>query len=74
MILLFTPIVIIMSRRYFMEEATNEYARFALSKGVSENKVYAKHISRNALTFIIKDIPKDLALSIFGFSMITETQ
>jgi len=74
MCVLFMPVITIMTRRYFIEELNNEYVRFAIAKGVSNNKVFFKHIFRNTSIVIIKDIPRDLGLAIFGFSMITETQ
>jgi len=63
-----------MTRRYFVEELNNEYVRYAFAKGVSNKKVFFKHIFRNTSTVIIRDIPRDLGLAIFGFSMITESQ
>jgi len=63
-----------MTRRYFVEELNQEYVRFAYAKGVSNNSVFFKHIFRNTSTVIIRDIPRDLGLAIFGFSMITESQ
>jgi len=74
MCVLFMPIITIMTRRYFVEELNNEYVRYAFAKGVSNNKVFFKHIFRNTSTVIIRDIPRDLGLAIFGFSMITESQ
>jgi len=74
MCVLFMPIITIMTRRYFVEELNNEYVRYAFAKGVSNNKVFFKHIFRNTSVVIIRDIPINLGLAIFGFSMITESQ
>jgi len=74
MCVMFCPIIIIMTKRFFDEELTNEYVKFAFSKGVSNNKVFFKHVFRVTSVVIIRDLPRDLGLAIFGFSMITETQ
>ncbi|PTD31103.1 oligopeptide ABC transporter permease OppB [Mycoplasma leachii] len=61
-------------RRYIVDEMTVDYAKFALAKGTSSNKTYYVHIFRNAGVRIIRSIPSEIILTVFGSSMIVETQ
>lgn len=74
MCILFIPVIVILTRRYFVEELNNEYVNFAITKGVSKNKLFFKHIFRNTSVVLIRTLPMDIGLAVFGFSMISETQ
>lgn len=74
LLLMMTPTTIILTRRYVVDEMTSDYTRFALAKGMSNSKVYYFHIFRNAGIRIIKQFPLDLAVTLFGASILTEQQ
>lgn len=74
LIIMMTPSTVILTRRYMVDEMTSDYARFALAKGMSERKVYYLHIFRNAGIQILKQFPLDLAVTLFGASILTEQQ
>jgi peptide/nickel transport system permease protein len=63
-----------MTRKYFVEEIQKDYVLFAYSKGLTTNMVFFKHIFRNTCVVILRSLPLDLGMAIFGFSIITETQ
>jgi ABC-type dipeptide/oligopeptide/nickel transport system permease component len=63
-----------MTRKYFIEEKEKEYVVFAYSKGLTTSSIFFKHIFRNTCVVILRTLPIDLGLAIFGFSVITETQ
>lgn len=74
LIAMMTPSTVILTRRYMVDEMTADYARFAMAKGMSETKVYYVHIFRNAGIQILKQFPLDLAVTLFGASILTEQQ
>lgn len=74
LIMMMTPSTVILTRRYMVDEMNSDYAKFALAKGISERKVYYVHIFRNAGIQIIKQFPLDLAVTLFGASILTEQQ
>ncbi|ATZ17493.1 oligopeptide ABC transporter permease [Williamsoniiplasma luminosum] len=68
------PSTIIFTRRYVIDEMTADYTKFAYAKGMSESRVYYIHIFRNAGIRILRDIPLELAITLFGMSILTEQQ
>ncbi|ATZ16562.1 oligopeptide transport system permease protein [Entomoplasma freundtii] len=74
LVLMMMPSTVVLTRRYVVDEMTSDYARFALSKGMTNNKVYYVHIFRNAGIRILKQFPLDLAVTLFGASILTEQQ
>ncbi|AUF83703.1 ABC transporter permease [Mesoplasma syrphidae] len=74
LVLLMTPSTVILTRRYVIDEMTADYTKFAYAKGMGESKVYYIHIFRNAGIRIIRQFPLDLAVTLFGASILTEQQ
>lgn len=74
LVIMITPTIIILTRRYVVDEMTSDYTKFAYSKGLSENKVFYIHIFRNAGIRILREFPLDIAFTLFGASILTETQ
>ncbi|ASZ08855.1 ABC transporter permease [Mesoplasma chauliocola] len=74
LILLMAPTTIIMTRRYVVDEMTADYTKFAYAKGLGETKVFYIHIFRNAGVRILRELPLDLAITLFGASILTEKQ
>lgn len=74
LIVMIMPTNIIMTRRYVIDEMTNDYTRFAYSQGLSTNRVFYIQIFRNAGIRIIRQFPVDIAATLFGSSMLVEQQ
>ncbi|ATZ18891.1 oligopeptide ABC transporter permease [Williamsoniiplasma somnilux] len=74
LMLMMTPSTIILTRRYVIDEMTADYTKFAYSKGLGSTKVFYVHIFRNAGIRILKQFPLDLAVTLFGASILTEQQ
>ncbi|WP_051418418.1 oligopeptide ABC transporter permease OppB [Mesoplasma seiffertii] len=74
LVLLMTPSTVILTRRYVIDEMTADYTKFAYAKGMGETKVYYVHIFRNAGIRILRQFPLDLAVTLFGASILTEQQ
>lgn len=58
-------------RRYMVDQQNSDYVKFARSQGLSEREIFSKHISRNALIFLVHSIPADLLFALTG-AIITE--
>lgn len=58
---------------YINAESQKDYVTFAYSKGLSESRIFHKHIARNALIPIIRTIPSSIATSICGFYILEVT-
>lgn len=58
-------------RRYMVDQQNSDYVKFARSQGLSEGEIFSKHISRNALIFLVHNIPADILFSLTG-AIITE--
>ena len=58
-------------RRYMIDQSNSDYVKFARAEGLSEREIYAKHISRNALIFIVHGIPGSILGCLVG-AIITE--
>ncbi|ARJ50572.1 oligopeptide ABC transporter permease [Staphylococcus lutrae] len=59
-------------RNDIIENARKDYIRTARAKGLSESKIYNKHILRNSIIPIVTFFGSDV-LSIFGGAVITES-
>lgn len=59
-------------RNDIIENSRRDYIRTARAKGLSESKIYNKHILRNSIIPIVTFFGSDV-LSIFGGAVITET-
>jgi len=58
-------------RRFMIDQMNSDYVKFARAEGLSEGEIYKKHISRNALIFIVHGIPGALLVSLVG-AIVTE--
>ncbi|WP_031543285.1 oligopeptide ABC transporter permease OppB [Mesoplasma photuris] len=74
LVTMMTPSTVILTRRYVIDEMTADYTKFAYAKGMGETKVYYIHIFRNAGIRILRQFPIDLAVTLFGASILTEQQ
>ncbi|AUM62846.1 oligopeptide ABC transporter permease OppB [Spiroplasma monobiae] len=70
--LLIMPMIIVNTRRFVLDEMTADYAKFALSKGLSEKYVFYVHIFRNAGIRLVKTLPEIFVLTLFGSSILVE--
>ncbi|WP_338984623.1 oligopeptide ABC transporter permease OppB [Spiroplasma endosymbiont of Diplazon laetatorius] len=70
--LLVMPMIIVNTRRFVLDEMTADYAKFALSKGLSEKYVFYVHIFRNAGVRLVKTLPEIFVLTLFGSSILVE--
>jgi oligopeptide transport system permease protein len=68
------PAIVIRTRRFVFDEMSNEYVRFYQACGLSNSKIFYKYIFRVAGVKIIRDIPLDLIIALFGASILTENQ
>ena len=59
-------------RNDIIENSRKDYIRTARAKGISESKIYNKHILRNSIIPIVTFFGADV-LSVFGGAVITET-
>lgn len=53
-------------RRYMVDESTKDYVRLASAKGVSENKIMARHIFRNAFVPLVQYLPTSFLNTVIG--------
>ena len=58
-------------RRYMIDQQNSDYVKFARSQGLSEGEIFSKHISRNALIYLVHGIPGNILFSLVG-AIITE--
>lgn len=58
-------------RRYMIDQMNSDYVKFARSQGLSEGEIFSKHISPNAMIFLIHNIPADILFALTG-AMVTE--
>jgi len=59
-------------RRYMVDQASQDYVRFARSKGLSEGQIFSRHIFRNAIGPIAHGLPAAVIFTLSG-AMITES-
>ncbi len=60
------PGIMLYVRRFMVDEMNSEYVKFARSKGLSENKILFKHVLRNAMVPIIRNIPGSIIACLTG--------
>lgn len=58
-------------RRYMIDQMNSDYVKFARAEGLSEQEIYSKHISKNAIIPIIHGIPGSILGCLTG-AIITE--
>lgn len=66
MVFLSIPGVSIWVRRFMIDELSSDYVKFARSKGLSENTIMYKHVFRNAVVPLVRNIPATLLGAIIG--------
>lgn len=60
------PGVSIWVRRFMTDELSSDYVKFARSKGLSEQTIMYKHVFRNAVVPLVRNIPGTLLGAIVG--------
>lgn len=58
-------------RRYMIDQMNSDYVKFARAEGMSEREIYNKHISRNAMIYIVQGIPASVLFALTG-ALLTE--
>ena len=58
-------------RRYMIDQMNSDYVKFARAEGLSEKEIYRKHISPNAMIYLIHGIPGSILGCLTG-AIITE--
>ncbi|MBE6114242.1 MAG: ABC transporter permease [Erysipelotrichaceae bacterium] len=58
-------------RRYMIDQSTQDYVKFAKSKGLSQKEIFNNHIMRNAIIPIAQGIPSSI-VSVISGALITE--
>ncbi len=53
-------------RRFMVDELSNDYVKFARSKGLSETRIMYTHVLKNAMVPLIRNIPAVFIVSIIG--------
>lgn len=66
MIFLSIPGVVIWVRRFMTDELSSDYVKFARSKGLSEKTIFYKHVFRNAVVPLVRNIPATLIFAFVG--------
>ena len=58
-------------RRYMIDQMNSDYVKFARAEGLSEREIYRKHISPNAMIYLVHGIPASILGCLVG-AIITE--
>jgi oligopeptide transport system permease protein len=58
-------------RRYMIDQMNSDYVKFARAEGMSEKEIYRKHISPNAMIYLVHGIPGNILGCLTG-AIITE--
>jgi oligopeptide transport system permease protein len=53
-------------RRYMIDQMNSDYVKFARAEGMSEKEIYRKHISPNAMIFLVHGIPGSILGALVG--------
>ena len=53
-------------RRYMLDEFNSDYVKFARAKGLSENRIAAVHVLRNAIVPLVRSIPSAILGALLG--------
>lgn len=59
------------SRRYVVDQMNSDYVKFARAEGLSEQEIFSKHISANAMIYLVHGIPGNILGCLTG-AIITE--
>ena len=70
--LLSTPGLAIWIRRYMIDIHSQDFVRFARSKGLSEREISRKHIFKNAMVPLVSGIPTSI-IGVISGATLTET-
>lgn len=54
-----------------IDQMNSDYVKFARAEGLSEKEIYKKHISKNAMIFLVHNIPSSIIFCLTG-AIITE--
>lgn len=65
-IFLSIPGLSIWIRRFMVDELSSDYVKFARSKGLSENTIMYKHVFRNAIVPLVRNLPATFIGAIIG--------
>ena len=57
------------SRRYFVDQMSSDYVKFARAKGLNQKEIFRRHIFKNAIIPIAQGIPSSILLCITGAIM-----
>lgn len=60
------PATALWVRRFMVDELSNDYVKFARSKGLSETRIMYTHVLKNAMIPLIRNIPAVFIASIIG--------
>ena len=58
-------------RRYMIDQMNSDYVKFARAEGLSEGEIFRKHISKNAMIYLVHGIPANILGCLTG-AIITE--
>ena len=58
-------------RRYMIDQMNSDYVKFARAEGLSEGEIFRKHISKNAMIYLVHGIPANILGCLAG-AIITE--
>ena len=58
-------------RRYMIDQMNSDYVKFARAEGLSEQEIFSKHISANAMIYLVHGIPGNILSCLTG-AIITE--
>ena len=58
-------------RRYMIDQMNSDYVKFARAEGLSEKEIYRKHISPNAMIYLVHGIPASILGCLTG-AIVTE--
>ena len=58
-------------RRYMIDQMNSDYVKFARAEGLSEGEIFRKHISPNAMIYLVHGIPANILGCLTG-AIITE--
>ncbi len=59
-------------RRYMIDQMNADYVKFARAEGLSEKEIFSKHISANAMIYLVHGIPGNILGCLTG-AIITES-
>lgn len=60
-------------KKYILIEYKKDYVTLSIAKGLNSNKVFTKHVFKNAIIPLIRNIPSSLVACISGFYLLEAT-